>query len=77
MPGKVQRRGYDTPSREQGHVTDKAPQAKYYDKTENPNSVPRVPNNWTSDGLSTGKATGAVRKSPDAQQGPRDGGQSS
>lgn len=35
------------------------------------NSRQRLPDNWTSDGLSQGKQTGPVRKSPDAEQGSR------
>lgn len=31
----------------------------------------KLPSNWTTDGLSKGKQTGAVRPSPDATQGKR------
>lgn len=34
-------------------------------------SNPRLPGNWTSDGLSKGKQTGPVRKSPDACNAPQ------
>lgn len=35
------------------------------------NSRPRLPDNWTSDGLSKGKQSGPVRKSPDAERSSR------
>lgn len=36
---------------------------------------PSLPDNWTPDGLSRGKQSGPVRKSPDAEQGPRPSGE--
>lgn len=49
-----------------------------YDGDCKPNSNQRLPSgNWTSDGKSEGKPTGAVRSTPDAYQGPRpQGGES-
>ena len=39
----------------------------------NPNQ--KLPDNWTSDGVSKGKPSGPVRPSPDACQGERKKGQ--
>jgi hypothetical protein len=36
------------------------------EKRSEPNSQPKLPDNWTPDGLSKGAQTGPVRKSPDA-----------
>lgn len=41
------------------------------DEKPKSNSEPKIPSNWTPDGLSKGKQTGAVRPSHDAYQGPR------